>query len=94
MGVFKKVYPKLAKSKDVKVNCTLCHNSTENRKKKQRNNYGVAMKEALARNKESNKKKIADVLKKIEAKKSHVEGESYLDLINGGKLPGEDKAAD
>ena len=94
MGVFKKAYPKLAKSKEVKVNCSLCHNSKENRKKKHRNDYGVAMKEALDKKKESDKKKIAEVLKKIEAKKSHVEGKTFLDLINDGKLPGEDKAAD
>jgi len=94
VGVFKKTYPELAKSEDVKVNCAVCHNSKENKKKKHRNNYGVAMKEALGKKNEKDKEKIAEALKKIAEKKSHVEGKTFGDLIADGKLPGEDKAAD
>jgi len=94
VGVFKKAYPELAKSKDVKVNCAVCHNSKDNKKKKTRNNYGVALKDALGKKNEKDKAKVAAALKKIGDKKSHVEGKTFGDLIADGKLPGEDKAAD
>lgn len=94
VGVFKKTYPELAKSKDVKVNCAVCHNSKENKKKKHRNNYGVAMKDALGKKNEKDKEKIAEALKKVEEKKSHVEGKTFGELIADGKLPGKDEAAD
>lgn len=94
VGVFKKQYPELAKNKDLKINCAVCHNTEDNKKKKHRNNYGVALKKALGKENEKDKKKVADALKKIEAEKSHVEGKKFGDLIKDGKLPGEDKAAD
>ena len=94
VGVFKKAYPELAKSKDVKVNCAVCHNSKDNKKKKHRNNFGVALKDALGKKNEKDKEKVAAALKKISDKKSHVEGKTFGDLIAAGKLPGEDKAAD
>ena len=94
VGVFKKAYPELAKSKEVKVNCAVCHNSMENKKKKHRNNYGVALKDELGKKNEKDKEKIAAALKKIADKKSHVEGKTFAALIADGKLPGEDKAAD
>jgi hypothetical protein len=94
VGVFKKAYPELAKSEDVKVNCAVCHNSMENKKKKHRNNYGVALKDELGTKNEKDKEKIAAALKKIEEKMSHVEGKTFGALIADGKLPGEDKAAD
>ncbi len=94
VGVFKKTYPDLAKSREVKVNCAVCHNTKDNKKKKHRNNYGVALKEELGTTKEKDKKKIAAALKAIESQKSHVEGKTFGDLIREGKLPGEDKAAD
>ena len=78
VGVFKKTYPELAKSKEVKVNCAVCHNSMENKKKKHRNNYGVALKRCTGQEEtKRTKKKIAAALKKIEEKKSHVEGKTY-----------------
>ena len=97
VGVFKKTYPdlaKLAKNKEIKINCAVCHNTKENKKKKHRNNYGVALKTVLGKKNEKDKEKIAAALKKIEAEKSHVEGKNFGDLIKDGKLPGEDKAAD
>lgn len=94
VGVFKKQYPELAKNKDLKINCAVCHNTKENKKKKHRNNYGVALKKALGKKNEKDKKKVAEALKKIESGKSHVEGKTYGDLMKEGMLPGEDKAAD
>ncbi len=94
VGVFKKTYPELAKNKEIKINCAVCHNTKENKKKKHRNNYGVALKTVLGVKNEKDKEKIAAALKKIEAEKSHVEGKNYGDLIADGKLPGDDKAAD
>ncbi len=95
LGVFKKTYPELAKSDEVKKEkCAICHNSKENKKKKHRNNYGVAMKDALGKKNEKDKEKIAEALKKIEEKKSHVEGKTFGELIADGKLPGKDEAAD
>ncbi len=93
LGVFKKTYPELAKNKNVKVNCYVCHNSKNNKKKKQRNNYGTALAKALGTTKEKDKEKIAKAIKKIESEESHVEGKKFVDLIKDGKLPGEDKPA-
>ena len=90
VGVFKKAYPELAENKEIKVNCAVCHS---NKKKKHRNNYGVALAKVLGKENEKDKEKIAAALKKIEAEKSHVEGKTFGDLIKDGKLPGEDKAA-
>ncbi len=94
VGVFKKTYPDLAKNKDLKINCAVCHNTKENKKKKHRNNYGVALKKELGKENEKDKEKIAKALQKIESQKSHVEGKTYGDLIKEAVLPGEDKAAD
>ena len=94
VGVFKKTYPELVQAKTVKINCAVCHTSKDNKKKKHRNNYGVAMKKALGKKNEKDKEKVAMALKKIEGEKSHVEGKKFGDLIEDGKLPGEDKPAD
>jgi cytochrome c2 len=94
VGVFKKAYPELAKNKEIKINCAVCHSTKENKKKKHRNNYGVALKKVLGKKNEKDKEKIAAALKKIAAEKSHVEDKTFGDLIEDGKLPGEDKAAD
>lgn len=94
VGVFKKTYPELAKNKEIKVNCAVCHNTKENKKKKHRNNYGVALAKAIGKKNEKDKEKVAAALKKIEAEKSHVEGKTFGELIKEGKLPGEDKPAD
>lgn len=93
MSVFKKSYPELAKSKDVKVNCYMCHPKKDNKKKKIRNNYGAALGKVLDKAKETDKEKIAKALKKIEGEKSHVEGKKFGELIKAGKLPGDDKPA-
>jgi len=94
VGVFKKTYPELKKNKEIKINCAVCHNTKDNRKKKHRNNYGVALGKVLDTENEKDKEKIAAALKKIEAEKSHVEGKKFGELIKDGKLPGEDKAAE
>ena len=94
VGVFKKTYPELAKNKEIKINCAVCHNTKENKKKKHRNNYGVALKKVLGKKNEKDKEKVAAALKTIESEKSHVEGKQFGDLIKDGKLPGEDKAVD
>ena len=94
LGVFKKTYPDLAKNKDVKLKCAVCHNTKDNKKKKHRNNYGVALKKELGKPKEKDKKKVAAALKKIASGKSHVKDKTFGDLIKEGKVPGEDKAAD
>ncbi|MEO2033226.1 MAG: hypothetical protein ABGZ35_14180 [Planctomycetaceae bacterium] len=96
LGVFKKTYPELAKSKEVKVKCAVCHSSKDadgetNKKKKARNNYGVRLKMELGKKNEKDKEKIAMAIKKIEGEKSLVKDKTFGDLINEGKLPGEDK---
>ena len=96
--VFKATYPDLVRTaketKAFKINCTVCHPAKDNKKKKHRNNYGVALKEELGTKKEKDTEKITRALNTIESKKSHVNGKEFGDLIKAGKLPGKDEKAD
>jgi len=94
LKVFKSTYPEFAKNTAVKINCTVCHPAVDNKKKKHRNNYGVAVKEALGTKKEKDTDKITEALKKIASQESHVDGKTFGDQINDGKLPGNKEKAD
>uniref|UniRef100_A0A7C2P230 Cytochrome c domain-containing protein n=1 Tax=Schlesneria paludicola TaxID=360056 RepID=A0A7C2P230_9PLAN len=84
LGEFKGSYEKLAAEAD-KVKCNVCHYGTE---KKNRNDYGKAVGEALGAKNVMEADKIKEGLKKAEKGKSSVEGKTFGDLINDGKLPG------
>lgn len=72
------------------VKCVVCHVGED---KKNRNDYGKAVGEALLSKEvggmknEKNVDKIKAALKKAEAGKSAVDGKTFGDLIKEGKLP-------
>jgi hypothetical protein len=84
LAEFKGSYEKLAGEAD-KVKCNICHYGTE---KKNRNDYAKALGEALGAKNVMEVDKIKEALKKTEKGKSSVEGKTFGDLINDGKLPG------
>jgi hypothetical protein len=81
---FNVVYPAL-KDQAETAKCGICHFGE---KKSNRNDYGMAVGEALGAKNVKDEKAIADALKKAEAGKSSVEGKTFGDLIKAGKLPG------
>ena len=86
---FNAEYPAL-KAPAEEAKCGICHFGKE---KKDRNDFGKALREALGGDKVP-KAGIADAdaikaaLKKVEAGKSSTEGKTFGDLIKDGKLPG------
>ena len=80
---FKKNYPNFKPAETAK--CTICHFGKE---KKNRNDYGKTVQKALGAEKVMVKAKIVDAFKKAAGEKSSVEGKTFGDLINEGKLPG------
>ncbi|MBI1344660.1 hypothetical protein GC163_00075 [bacterium] len=73
------------KAEAEKVKCGVCHYGTD---KKNRNDYGKAMGEALGGKNIKDVEKLKEALTKIEKEKSSVEGKTFGDLIKDGKLPG------
>lgn len=65
--------------------CMVCHPGSS---KKDRNDYGKAMGEALGGANIKDADKVVEALKKIEKEKSSVEGKTFGDLLSEGKLPG------
>lgn len=63
--------------------CGICH---VGEKKSDRNNYGIALSKAVAKN-EKDEAKIKEALTKVEAEKSAVEGKTFGDLLKAGQLP-------
>ena len=91
---FTKMYPELVeKHGKAKVGCAVCHPSDPVKKKKARNNYGVALTKGLTKPNESDSEKIKAALKKAAEAKSHEEGKTFGDLIKAGELPGDKKEA-
>ncbi|MDB4614207.1 hypothetical protein OAH18_00815 [bacterium] len=95
-AAFEKAYPDLKKKLGKKISCAVCHPT---KKKKDRNDYGVALAKAIVSKDVGGKLKTKDaaILKKaIEAvakEKSSTKGKTFGDLIKDGKLPGTDKPA-
>jgi hypothetical protein len=92
-GAFKREYKK-AKALH-KMGCAVCHPKKDNKKKKIRNDYGMAISKAFGKDKAGDpitkvkdKDKIADALEKAAKEKSSVEGKTFGDLIKEGKAPG------
>jgi hypothetical protein len=85
MKAFRPAYPKLD-AEIKKAQCTVCHYGMN---KKDRNNYGTALHEALGKNEKEIKdlEKVTQALKKIEEKPSAVSGKTFGQLIQEGKLP-------
>jgi cytochrome c553 len=81
---FKNAYEKVAAEAD-KVKCNVCHFGQE---KKNRNDYGKAVADALGEKNVMDVEKIKEALKKAEKEKSATAGKTFGDLINDGKLPG------
>lgn len=81
---FNAQYPKLKEVSDA-AKCGVCHFGDS---KKNRNDYGKAMGEALGASNVKEEKAIEDALKKAEEAKSSTEGKTFGDLIKEGKLPG------
>ena len=77
-------YPKV-KAEAESSKCLVCHYGDS---KKNRNDYGAAFGEALGAPNIKDAAKLAEALKKAEGGKSSVEGKTFGDLINDGKLPG------
>jgi hypothetical protein len=72
----------------VKVKCGVCHPTND---KKKHNDFGLAMKKHLGEIKktgETDTKKIEAALVKCLKEKSSVEGKTFGDLVEEGKLPG------
>jgi hypothetical protein len=63
--------------------CSICHAGG---KKTEHNSYGIALRKVVAKN-EKERAKIDDALGKIENEKSP-SGETFIELIRQGKLPG------
>jgi len=83
---FEKTYPAVAKQngKNGKLTCLVCHPKKD---KKMRNNYGVALKEAIGKKNEKNKDAIAKALGATEEKSSAIKGKTFGDLLAAGQLP-------
>lgn len=81
---FKNAYGNLAAEAD-KVKCNVCHFGQE---KKNRNDYGKAIADALGEKNVMDVEKIKEALKKAEKEKSSTAGKTFGDLIKDGKLPG------
>ena len=73
-------YPKRVE----KAKCAVCHKGNS---KKERNSYGMALSKVITKN-EKQKAKIDKALGEIENEKSP-SGETFIELIKQGKLPGE-----
>jgi hypothetical protein len=83
MKEFKKVEEQVKK-----VKCGVCHPTND---KKKRNDFGEALQKHLGKvpkTGESDTKKIEAALTKSLKEKSSVEGKTFGDLVNDGKLPG------
>jgi putative protein kinase ArgK-like GTPase of G3E family len=89
-GVFAKQYPGL-KDMVKKVKCAVCHPTADNKKKKKRNNYGMALAKAIGKKNEKDKTKVAAAMTKIEKEKSATKDKTFGDLIKAGTLPGVNK---
>ena len=87
-GMYEK---EIGKLKD-ETKCAACHNGGDDKKK--RNDYGVAMTDALVgkdvggKKNETDVAKIKKALEVIAKQKSGTEGKTFGDLIKEGKLPG------
>jgi hypothetical protein len=87
LKAFQPNYPELKEPiKELKVKCDICHYGKE---KKDRNNYGAALHEALGKDQKDIKdvEKLKAGLKKAEEMPSAVEGKTFGQLIHEGKLP-------
>ena len=96
LKVLNETYPDLAKKQgtDGKLTCAVCHPTMDNKAKKKRNNYGLAMAGKLGDKKnESDEAKIKEALTKTEGEMSKTEGKTFGDLIKAGDLPGTDEEA-
>lgn len=82
---FKKKYKKIS-TLAKKTRCFVCHASKKN--KKERNDYGRALKGALGKKDEKDIAKIVEAMDKAAREKSSVDGKTFGDLIKDGKLPG------
>ena len=95
VAVMSAMYPELAAKhgKNDKLTCTVCHPAEDNKKKKLRNNYGVALEKGLAKKNETDEDKIKEAIAKAEKEKSATEGKTFGDLIKELELPGTDEPA-
>ena len=85
---FEKKYPDVVKAQDDgKITCNACHDGNS---KKNRNIYGKALAKQLRKN-EKDKKKILEMLTKVEGDKSSIEGKTFGDLLKENKLPASTK---
>lgn len=82
---FRPSYPQL-EAETKKVKCNICHFG---KKKTNRNNYGSTLHEALGEGAKNIKDadKVKAALKVIEEKESAVDGKTFGQLIEEGKLP-------
>lgn len=82
---FWEVYKKELGTQAEAVKCGVCHYGTE---KKNRNDYGKAVGEAIGAKNEKDAAKIKAGLEKAAKEKSATEGKTFGDLIKDGKVPG------
>ena len=70
-----------------KEKCNVCHYGTGDNAKKNRNNYGKDLSEALGEKNVKGVDAIKKALEGVESKESATEGKKYKDLIDAGQLP-------
>ncbi len=83
---FEKKYENVAKAN--RIACTVCHEADN---KKQRNNYGRALSEALGDKKVNDKARIDAAFRAAEKEESAIPGKTFGDLLEDGKLPASKK---
>lgn len=86
----------VAKAKNLKEKCNLCH--VEGKPKKEHNEFGTALSKQMPKaqfmklkdpaDKEKLAKRLGEALKATEAEK-HSSGKTFGEVIKAGKLPGE-----
>ena len=86
---FEAAYPDVVKKegKDGALTCNVCHEAGEGKTKKDRNNYGQALKKIIGDKEEKDVEKIKEALTKAEKEKSAVADKTFGDLLKEGKLP-------
>ena len=75
------------KEESAKQKCNVCHYGTGENAKKNRNNYGKDLAEALGGKNVKDADKIKKALEEVESKESAEKEKSYKDLIDAGQLP-------
>lgn len=87
---FIKQYPQVKERNSRAMNCLICHDTKDGSDTtpdhEKHNNYGTALKEVIEKN-ERDPKNIEESLREVESMPSAIEGKTFGDLLNEGRLP-------